>query len=382
VSRLAVVSNLLTHYRVDCFARLTELLDGRVTFFFLAEDMVHRRYVLSKERNQLPAVWLKGLTWHNPPNDDRHLNNIKPIMKGSYETIVLSAWDEPSYLLLWLWAVLRNKKIVFWIESTANDAYGGPRRELKEMCKRLLLKRAQVCIVPGKRAYEYCGMLGMEKQRMFLAPNCVDREYFVHKSLCLSPLRNQIRAKYEIQGVNILFVGRMVEKHKKVSTLIEAFGKLYQTGLQATLILVGEGPDKTKYEYMVKEHQIRGVHFLGEMNRDQMCEVYAGADILALPSRSEAWGFVLNESMEFGLPLVVSEAVGAGPDLVHPGENGFVFPVGDSVRLAEILRVLVKDESLRIRMGKASKRIIQDFTPDAWAKGVLKAIEAVTLKDV
>jgi glycosyltransferase involved in cell wall biosynthesis len=86
--------------------------------------------------------------------------------------------------------------------------------------------------------------------------------------------------------------------------------------------------------------------------------------------------------MEFGLPLVVSEAVGAGPDLVHPGENGFVFPVGDSDKLAEILGVLVRDELLRKRMGEASKRIIQNFTPEAWAQGVVKAIESVTGKTV
>ena len=80
------------------------------------------------------------------------------------------------------------------------------------------------------------------------------------------------------------------------------------------------------------------VRFLGTLDHEALCRAYAAADVLALPSRSEPWGFVLNEGMEFGLPLVVSEAVGAGPDLVEEGGNGFVVPVGDAGALAAALR--------------------------------------------
>jgi glycosyltransferase involved in cell wall biosynthesis len=379
---VAFVTNVLAHYRVPCFGSLAEKLRGQISFFFLTENMSHRTYVISKDSDNLPATWLKGWNWHRPPNDDRHLNDIRPIIRGNYDVIVLGAWDEPSYFVLWVWAVASGKKVLFWIESTAYDTYNGPRRKVKEYCKRLLLKNAAGCSVPGRRAFEYCSVLGMPESRIFVAPNATDRAYFSRQADRLHPNRNEIRERLGAEGVTLLFVGRLVEAHKNVSTLINAFGKLSLRGEPISLMIVGNGPDRTKYESMVAKHRMPRVFFLGELNHDQLCEVYTAADILVLPSSSEAWGFVLNEGMEFGLPLVVSEAVGAGPDLVHPGENGFVFPVGDSDALASYLEILVRDESLRKRMGQASRRIIENFTPEAWAQGVVKAIEAVTGKAV
>ena len=314
-----------------------------------------------------------------PPCDDRHVNDLRPILKSRSDVLLLGGWDEPTYLLLWFYGVITGRKVLFWIESTAHE---GVRKGGKEAFKRLLLKHAAGCIVPGKRALEYCSNLGVPEERIFIAPNATDRDYFCQRARMLQSKRPTVRKGLGIQGVGILFVGRLVEDYKGVADLISAFGKLTVSGLNVSLMMVGDGTDKPDYENMVKRQRIPRVHFLGELGHEELCQVYAAADIFVLPSRSEPWGFVLNEGMEFGLPLVVSEAVGAGPDLVHPGENGFIFPVGDSDALAKYLEILVRDESLRKRMGERSKEIIKDFSPEAWAQGVVKAIESVTGKTV
>jgi len=379
IKRVAFVTNVLASYRAPCFQKLNDLLPGWINYFFLTKSMSHRGYVLSQRHVLLSATWLRGWRWHKPPMDDRHLNDLRPVLKEGCDVIILGGWDEPTYLLLWLWGLLTRKKVLFWVESTA---YEGLRSGRKELYKRLLLKHSAGCIVPGKRAFDYCSKLGMSEDRIFVAPNATDRKYFRSQAERLRSLHKRVREELRVEGVVLVFVGRFVEENKNLSILIEAFDKLQQRGKLASLLLVGDGPDRTRYESLVQKKRIPSVHFLGELNHDQLCQIYAVADIQVLPSRVEPWGFVLNEGMEFGLPLVVSEAVGAGLDLVHPGENGFVFPVGDSDKLAEILELLVKDESLRKRMGQASKRIIEDFTPEAWAQGVVKAIEAVTGKSV
>jgi glycosyltransferase involved in cell wall biosynthesis len=114
------------------------------------------------------------------------------------------------------------------------------------------------------------------------------------------------------------------------------------------------------------------------MGHEQLCRVYAASDIMVLPSRSEPWGFVLNEAMEFGLPLVVTDAVGAGPDLVRPGENGFIVPSGDEGELVKALEKLINDPGLRTSMGEASRRIVAHFSPENWAAGVVSAIKSVS----
>ncbi len=80
--------------------------------------------------------------------------------------------------------------------------------------------------------------------------------------------------------------------------------------------------------------------------------------------------------MEFGLPLVVSDAVGAGPDLVR--DNGFIVPAGDVAALAEALERLAADEDLRRRMGRSSRVLIEKYSPERWVRGVLRAVRAVT----
>lgn len=372
---VSLVTNLLAHYRLPCFLKLFDILGDRVSFFFLTKEMFHRGYVFSEKQPSIPALWLKGWRWHMPPIDDRHLNDIRPLLGRKSDIIIMGGWDEPTYLLIWLLSKITHKKLFFWIESTA---YESSRTGIKELYKRLLLKHAAGCIVPGKRSFEYCYQLGMEKNRIFLAPNASDQEYFRNKAQELVPLRQMVREELGITGTVVLFVGRLVEKHKKVSTLIKACGNLVRKINNIHLIIVGDGPDKTKYEALVKENDISEVHFLGTLNHDQLCRIYAASDILVLPSQWEPWGFVLNEGMEFGLPLIVSNVVGAGPDLVHEGENGFVFPAGDIEALTRIIEHLIKDESLRQGMGVASRKIVANYSPENWARGVIEAINSVS----
>jgi len=375
VKPVAFVSNILSKYRIPCFGRLGEKLHRSITFYFLTEKMSHRSMLLAQKHSEIQAQWLRGWKWRSPPKDDRHFNDILPIIKGNADILVLSAWDEPTYVLLWLWGVLLRKKIIFWIESTAAD---GRRQGLKETYKKLLLSQASGCIVPGMRSFDYCRILGMPESRIFVAPNAVDREFFRSQSDRLLPGREEIRRELGLSGVVILFVGRMVEEYKNISYLIRSFQRLKTSGKEVSLSMVGDGPDRANYEEMVKRQNIFGVQFLGEMGHEQLCRVYAAADIMVLPSRSEPWGFVLNEAMEFGLPLVVTDRVGAGPDLVYPGENGFIVPSGDEAALVKALEKLIKDPGLRTKMGQASRKIVEHFSPENWAAGVVSAIVAVS----
>jgi glycosyltransferase involved in cell wall biosynthesis len=374
--RVALVTNVIAHYRVPCFQKLQEMLPGRVGIFFTAPRMDHRSYVLAPSPGQLGAMPLNGWSWRRPPHDDFHLSDPRPVLRGNYDTIILGGWDEPIYLLLWLWGVIRRRRIFFWVESTAKDSL---RRGTKEKYKRALLARAAGCIVPGKRSFEYCRQLGVPAERIFTAPNATDRSYFREKAERLLPRRAGLRREKGLEGLVVLFVGRLVESLKGVSTLIKAADLLQKAGEKVALLIVGDGPDRKSYEDQIRTGGIREVRFLGLLDHEKLCRYYAMADLLVQPSRSEPWGFVLNEGMEFGLPLVVSEAVGAGPDLVKEGENGFVFPVGDSQELARVLQKFIKKEGFREKLGATSRSLVEHFSPDHWAEGVIKAIRSVTL---
>ncbi|MEI9478039.1 MAG: glycosyltransferase family 4 protein [Deltaproteobacteria bacterium] len=371
--RVALVTNVLAHYRVPCFQQLAEQMPGQLTFFLLAEKMEHRHYVMAQGRNDLPVVRLPGWKWSRFPHDDLHLNDVRPVLRGNYDVVILGGWDEPTYLLLWICGVVQRQKILFWVELTANET---PRSGVKERYKKFLLGQASGSIVPGIRAFQYCQQLGQPGNQIFTAPNAANRAFFRGEADRLLPLREDLRREEELRGLVILFVGRLVEPLKRVSILIKACGQLERSGKKLSLLIAGDGPERRFYQELGRSKGLTDVRFLGTLEHETLCRYYAMADVLVLPSQ-EVWGFVLNEGMEFGLPLIVSEAVGAGPDLVRSGENGFVIPVGDTLALAKALEVLAEDEALRHRMGQASRSIIEKFSPENWANGVMQAIEAV-----
>ena len=241
-----------------------------------------------------------------------------------------------------------------------------------------MLRGAAGCVVPGHRAADYCHHLGMPRGRIFTAPNAADGAWFQHQAARLAPERGALRRTMGLEHPTFLFVGRLVDSFKDVGTLLRAVQRVESGGTPVTLLLVGDGPDRRNYEALATELACRDVRFLGLLDHEKISRYYAAVDAMVLPSRSETWGFVLNEAMEFSLPLVVSEAVGAGPDLVRSGGNGFVVPTGDVGALAEALSSLALEESKRRAMGRVSREMIAEFSPEAWADGMLRAIQAVT----
>jgi glycosyltransferase involved in cell wall biosynthesis len=372
--RVAIVTNVLSRYRTAAFSELAERLGERVHYFVLTQTMPHRHYVLTSDDNDLPVTFLKGWMWRRRPYDDVHLSDIRPLLRVDPDVVILSAWSEPTFVLVWLWAALKGKTIVFWVESTERER---PQKRITEWIKRKLLSRAAACIVPGERARANCLRLGMSDSRIFVAPNSADRVFFRGKAEELAPHRERIREEMGLTDFTVLFVGRLVEDFKGVESLLRACSLLEKEGRCPSVLLVGDGPDKRRYESVAAEEGLRRVRFLGTLDQESLCRIYSAADVLVLPSRSEVWGFVLNEAMEFGLPLIVSDAVGATPDLVPGEENGTIVPVGDVGALASALRRLMEDEALRRRMSEASRRIIEDFTPRLWVKGVLEAVDVV-----
>ncbi len=371
---VALVTNVLAHYRVAGFRELAGLLPERIGFFVLARDMGHRRYVLAPEEASLPLTYLEGWRWRRRVADDLHWNRLGPVLRGGHDVVILGGWAEPTYLLLWLRCLAGRRKVLFWVESTAHEA---GRTAAREAVKRLLLRHAAGCIVPGRRAREYCASLGMDRERIFEAPNAVDRAFFRERAEKLRPRREELRRELDLSRPTVLFAGRLVERYKGLTTLIDAVAGLEAKGAGVSVLLAGDGPDRERYRERAARLGCRDVRFLGVQDHQALTRLYAAADLLVLPSRSETWGFVLNEGMEFGLPVVVSEAVGAGPDLVRHGENGLIVPVADAAALEDALRTLVLDPAARASMGAASRRIIERFSPRTWAEGVARAVEAV-----
>lgn len=167
----------------------------------------------------------------------------------------------------------------------------------------------------------------------------------------------------------VLFVGRLV-KEKGVGVLAEAWQRT-ELGEVAVLAAAGEGPLR-----------LPGT-MLGRVERSELPALYAAADVLVLPSVrtrtfTEPWGLVTNEAMHQGTPVVATDAVGAvAGGLVRDGRNGLVAEAGSAEELAARIKLLVRNPQLRAELGRAAREDVAPYTPDAWAKGVSKGLQAV-----
>ena len=81
--------------------------------------------------------------------------------------------------------------------------------------------------------------------------------------------------------------------------------------------------------------------------------------MFVLPSASESWGLVVNEAMEYGLPVIVSDRVGSR-HLIDPGRSGFITPAGDTAALTAVLQQLAIDPDLHARVGAAARLAVTD----------------------
>jgi glycosyltransferase involved in cell wall biosynthesis len=121
--------------------------------------------------------------------------------------------------------------------------------------------------------------------------------------------------------------------------------------------------------------------WMGPLPHAEVAALMRTADIFVLPSLEDSYGLVVSEAMASGLPVVVTDHVGAS-EAIQPGVNGLIVPAGDHTALAAALRRLADDSDLRSRMGAAGRSHMA--SSQSWAQygtEVLSVVERALKKE-
>jgi len=223
------------------------------------------------------------------------------------------------------------------------------RRLLRECAKALLLLPFSAAIVGGSRQSAYVRLLGFRRRPVLPGYDTVDTARV--RALGEAALAEDIGFAER----RFAFVGRFVDK-KALPFLIEGYRRYCELagGRAHALVLVGGGDDEPAVRDLLARYDLTAsVEITGFVQADGVARHLAAALALVLPSREEQWGLVVNEAAALGLPVVVSEPVGARDALVRNLVNGFVVEPGAIESLARALLAL-SDEDTRRRMGAAS----------------------------
>ena len=174
-------------------------------------------------------------------------------------------------------------------------------------------------------------------------------------------------------AVVFLYLGR-INRDKGLLDLAHAFAEAETRHPNAHLLLVGpdEGNLRAALTSAAAACAAR-LHSAGLTDRPQ--EYFAAADVFCLPSYREGFGTTIIEAAAAGVPAIGSRIYGI-TDAIVEGETGLLFEAGDVQQLAQSMRTLAGDASLRGRMGeKARERAVRDFSSAVVTAALLEYYE-------
>lgn len=158
-----------------------------------------------------------------------------------------------------------------------------------------------------------------------------------------------------VGGPHLVAIGRLAEQ-KGFSLLIEAMSLTVTTHPKLHLTLVGDGPMRPEIKALIAANNLTAhVTLAGWQDEAGVQRALAAAQALILPSFAEGLPMVVMEAMAAGRP-VIATAIAGVPELVVPGETGWIVPAGDALGLAEAIAALAQTPAHQLdAMGKAAR---------------------------
>lgn len=335
----------------------------------------------------IPFRWdvplLDGYTWkvlrNSGSNPDlrrffsvRTPNISSVLKKQKPDAAIIMGWN--SFFLIQALIACRLTGTPSMVRGDSNALK--KRKPWISFIQRILISQYDVYLSVGKSNTAFYLNLGVLSEKIFPCRHFVDNDFFLNRLRTNNFESNRFRRKWSIPQDNpcLLFAGKLIEK-KKIMDFLKAASLLLQKGTNIHVFVVGDGEQMETAQSYVKNQGIPA-SFAGFLNQTEIVTAYATADCLILPSDyGETWGLVVNESMVCGLPAIVSDRVGCGPDLVLEGVTGYVFPFGDINALAERMLQIASNREKRESMGqRARERVMEHYSIEKAVEGTLKAL--------
>ena len=335
----------------------------------------------------LPSIWDKRRT-----GPTAQLNyGIFSRLRGSKEADGFDVlWVHGYSTLNTLQAMVMAKALGIPVLLRAESRLGKKQSgTLKQVTKSLFfsgLKQLVDAVLPiGSANAGYWRHFLGEDLPQFLMPYAVDNDYFQSRSCEAASRREALRQELGLDPSRpvILFASKL-QGRKRCGDLLEAYLDLCSEIEDAPdvpvpyLVIVGDGVERTALERRAKESGVSGVRFCGFRNQSELPRFFDLATVFVLPSQNEPWGLIVNEAMNSGRAVILSDDVGCQPDLVTDGVEGCVFPVGDVKALTDALRRVLTEPGTADAMGQRGLKRISGWDYEQDMIGLRQAIAFVT----
>ena len=359
--RVTVVSPEPTPYRSPLFDLVSERPEIELSVVYAARTVADRTWSVEPRHRSsfLRGVRLPGLA--------RVLHHDYPVTPGIVRALRES---RPDVVVVSGWSTFASQAAIVWCR-----AYGipylplveshdlGPRKAWRRAVKGAvvprLLRKAAGALALGTASRESLVARGAEREGVRIFANTIDVAAWEERAGELRARRSELRARLGAadDDVVVLSVARLGPE-KGLDTLVRAAAETRDTRL--LVVVAGDGPERPAVEELARGRGVR-LDLTGDLSADAVAETYVAADVFALLSTRETWGVVVNEAAASGLPLVLSNRVGAAYDLLRDGQNGVLVPAGDVAATTAALARLAADGRFREHAGRWSLELVREW---------------------
>ena len=303
---------------------------------------------------------------------------VKTLFAKDYDILWLHGYSTFSDWLAILISKFKGAKVLVRGESVNQFSHGASwKRFLRPLFFKLLNRFVNGYLSIGTENWKFYKTKGVSDRKLFSAPYTVDNDFFRQVTKECSAKREELRLSLGLAEDRpiILYASKMQER-KHADDLLEAYIQLISERSLSSLpylLFIGDGEMRENLEARVTENKLGSVRFLGFKNQSELPAYFDLCDVFVLPSVRENWGLIVNEVMNAGRAVIVSDEVGCAPDLVESGVNGMIYPARNVDALAEALLFILSDPEKLKLMGKESLTRISQWGIPETASGILSA---------
>lgn len=176
----------------------------------------------------------------------------------------------------------------------------------------------------------------------------------------------------------VLFAAKNLEDYSGVDMIIKAFGEVKKRFSEARVLIAGDGPQRDALERLVRDMNLSGVEFLGNVPYTAIPGHLSRASIFVHGTKFESFGIVLVEAMASGTPIVSTDSGGI-PDIIEDGVNGFLVKHGDWKGMADRVCQITQDQALYDRLVSGGLEKSRQYSCAMVSEKLLRLMERVVV---
>lgn len=269
-----------------------------------------------------------------------NFGTINKAYKQKKSVIVIHGWNYFTHVMVIIFGKIFGHTICLRAETPLNQELkkNKVKRFIKNIYLKFLFLFVDKFLYIGYQNKLFYQSLSVNEKSLLFVPYAVDNKRFRHVFQYVSAEDARTSLHLPIEKKIILFSGKYIPKKRPMDVLI-AFSKLENKN-DSLLVMVGEGELRNEMENYIDANDLSdSVLLTGFINQNEIPLYYRAADVFVMcSSEGETWGLSVNEAMNFGLPVIISNTCGCASDLIENNVNGNIFETGNILELNSLLR--------------------------------------------